>query len=247
VSSRGVLGIVMLAALAAAGGGAAASRAPAVTLAGGQVRWFAPGALHTGGLVRCVVNGRSIDVKVAAPGAGASGSDFAWKRGGVSLQIERRPNGATEIACGTTLAPFRRATMPYVIGQNGVGLIRGANRLARVEQLFGRHSASRTVAGTCLAVWRGIGLQATFAGPYCTSNSVLRSATVRRTVWSSLSGVHVGDSVARMQWQLPDAKLVSSPQHRKVWLLATARGSGSQLLAIVGPAGTVAELVCIVR
>jgi hypothetical protein len=244
VTSRGVLGIVMLAALATAGG-ATATRRPAVSLTQGQIRWFVPSALHTGDVVRCVVGSRSVEAEVAAPGSSAD--TFAWKRGGVSVQIERRPNGASEIACGTTLAAFRRATLPYVIGQNGVGLIRGANRLADLERLFGTRSTSRTVAATCIAGWSKLALDATFDGPQCTSNSVLHSATVTGTVWSSLGGVHVGDSVARMQWQLPDARRVSSRHHREVWLLATAHATGSQLLAVISSAGTVTELVCVIR
>ncbi|MEP6813631.1 MAG: hypothetical protein ABI990_11630 [Actinomycetota bacterium] len=50
-----------------------------------------------------------------------------------------------------------------------------------------------------------------------------------------------------MQWQLPDARRVSSPDHREVWLLATAHATGSQLLAVVGSAETVTELVCVIR
>ena len=138
-----------LAALAAAGSVAAATR-PAVSLSGGQIRWFLPGALQTGDTVRCVVHGDAIRVKIRPPSAGISGVDFAWKRGGTSVQIARRTNGSTEIACGTMLAsPIHRANMPYVIGQNGLGLIRGPNRLDRLERLFGAASTIQSGAALC--------------------------------------------------------------------------------------------------
>lgn len=248
MSSRGVPGIVALAALAAAGSVAAANR-PAVSLSGGQIRWFLPGALHTGDTIRCVVSGQAIRVKIPAPSsAGMSGADFAWTSGGASVQIARRTNGATEIACGAMLAsPIHRATMPYVIGQNGLGLIRGPNRLARLEQLFGAASTIRSGAASCSAAWSSIGLRATFAGPRCTSGSALRSATVRGAKWSSLNGVRIGESAAEMRWQFPGTKRISSGHGHTVWLLSTAIASSSQLFAVTGPAGTVTSLTSVIR
>jgi hypothetical protein len=234
---------VALAALAAAGGAAAAR--PVVSLADGQIRFFAPGTLHTGDLVRC----DTLDVKIPAPThAGTSGADFAWTRGGASVQIARQPDGATEIACGTMLAsPIHRPTMPYVIGQNGLGLIRGPNRLARLEQLFGAAPTLQSGATSCTAAWSSIGLRATFAGSRCTSGSTLKSATVRGAKWSSLNGVRIGETAGEMRWQFPDTKRVSSAHGRTVWLLSTAIASRSQLFAVTGPAGTVTSLTSVIR
>lgn len=247
MSSRGVLGIVALAALAAAGGGAAAA-GPAVSLSGGQIRWFLPGVLHTGDTVRCVVRGQAIRMKIPAPSADMSGVDFAWKRGGASVQVARRTNGATEIACGAMLAsPIHRANMPYVIGQNGLGLVRGPNRLDRLEQLFGAASTLRSGAASCSAAWNAIGLRATFADSRCTSSSTLRSATVRGAKWSSLNGVRIGETAAEMLWQFPGTKRISSARGHTVWLLSTAIASSSQLFAVTGPSGTVTSLTSVIR
>lgn len=243
-----MLGVVALAALAPAAASSAANAAPAVSLTDGQVRFFLPGALRTGDDVRCVVRDRTIEVKVpASPSAGTSGTDFAWKRGGVSVQIARRPNGAVEVACGTTLASApRRASLPYVIGQNGLALIRGPNRLARLEQLYGAASTRRSGPASCRAAWDAIGLQATFAGARCTSGSTLRSATVSGSRWSSLDGIRVGETTAELRWQLPGAKLVSSTHERTVWLLSTAIASSAKLFAVTGRSGTVTSLESVV-
>ena len=248
VSSRRCLGFVALAALAATGSVAAAT-GPAVSLSGGQIRYFLPGALHTGDTIRCVVHGKTIRAKIPAPSAaGTSGADFLWKRGGASVQITRRTNGATEIACGTTLAsPIHRANMPYVIGQNGLGLIRGPNRLDRLEQLFGAASSLQSSAALCSAAWSSVGLRATFAGSGCTSGSILRSATVSGARWSSLNGIRIGETVAEMRWQSPGTKRISSAHGHTVWLLSTAIASSSQLFAVTGPAGTVTSLTSVIR
>ena len=247
MSSRRVLGCLTVAALAAAGS-VAATTGPVVSLSGGQIRWFLPGALHTGDTVSCVVRGQAIRVKIPPSAAGLSGADFAWKRGGTSVQIARQTNGATEIACGTLLAsPIHRANMPYVIGQNGLGLVRGPNRLDRLEQLFGAASTLRAGATSCNAVWNAIGLRATFAGSRCTSGSTLRSATVRGAKWSSLNGVRIGETTAEMRWQFPGTKRISSAHRHTVWLLSTAIASSSQLFAVTGPAGTVTSLTNVIR
>ncbi len=242
MSSRGVVGLVALAALAAAGSGAAASH-PVVSLADGQIRFFVPGTLRTGDVVRC----DTLQVKLTAPPSPAlSTGTYAWTKGGLSLQIERRPNGATEIACGTALAEPRRATFPYVIGQNGLALIRGPNGLARLERVFGagsRHPGSTT----CRVTWPALGLQATFAGAHCRSGSILRTATVRGGKWSSLNGVQIGETVAEMRWQFPGTKRISSAHGHTVWLLSTAIASSSQLFAVTGPGGTVTSLTNVIR
>ncbi len=248
MSSGRRLAFVVLAALAAAGSVAAAS-GPAVSLTGGQIRWFLPGALHTGDTVRCVVRGRAIRAKIPAPpSAGTSGVDFLWKRGGTSVQIARRTNGATEIACGAMLAsPIHRANMPYVIGQNALGLVRRPNRLDRLEQLFGAAPTLRSGAASCSAAWSSIGLRAKFAGSRCTSSSTLRSATVRGAKWSSLNGVRIGETAAEMRWQFPGTKRISSAHGHTVWLLSTAIASSSQLFAVTGTAGTVTSLTNVIR
>ena len=248
VSSRRCLGFVAFAVLAATGSVAAAT-GPAVSLSSGQIRYFLPGALHTGDTIRCVVHGKTIRANIPAPSAaGTSGADFLWKRGGASVQITRRTNGATEIACGTTLAsPIHRADMPYVIGQNGLGLIRGPNRLDRLEQLFGAASSLQSSAALCSAAWSSVGLRATFAGSGCTSGSILRSATVSGARWSSLNGIRIGETVAEMRWQSPGTKRISSAHGHAVWLLSTAIASSSQLFAVTGPAGTVTSLTSLIR
>jgi hypothetical protein len=91
----------------------------------------------------------------------------------------------------------------------------------------------------CRLTWHAIGLEARFAGARCTRDSTLRSATVSGMIWTSLSGVRVGDPVAKMRWQVPSAKLVSSRGYRKLWLLATAIASPSRLLAESGPSGRI--------
>jgi hypothetical protein len=234
---------VALAALGAAGSVAAAR--PVVSLADGQLRFFAPGVLHTGDLVRC----GALHAKIAAPPSpGVSTGTDAWMRGGLSLQIERRSNGATEIACGTMLAsPIHRATMPYVIGQNGLGLVRGPNRLGRLEQLFGAAPTLHSGAALCIAAWSSIGLRATFAGSRCASGSTLRSATVSGAKWSSLNGVRIGETTAEMRWRFPGTKRISSAHGHMVWLLSTAIAARSQLFAVTGPAGTVTSLRNVIR
>ena len=76
---------------------------------------------------------------------------------------------------------------------------------------------------------------------------MLRSATVRGAKWSSLNGVHIGETAAEMRWQFPGTKRVSSAHGRTVWLLSTATASRSQLFAVTGPAGTVTSLTSVIR
>jgi hypothetical protein len=242
--------LVSLFSLALVAGAAAASPAPVVSLKGGEARWFLPGRLHTGDFVRCVVESGAVQAKEPSPpSAGVSVGTDSWTAAGASIQIDRRSNGATQIGCGNpaALAP-RRATLPYVIGQNGVGLVRGQNNLTSLKRLYGRRSTvSWHDAARCRVTWPKVGLQATFDGVHCAGRSPLRSASVTGPSWSSLSGVHVGDPVARMRWQVPGAKLVSSTRTRTVWLLATGRPShGSQLLAVSAPDGTISRLLCVI-
>ena len=163
------------------------------------------------------------------------------------MQIARRADGATEIACGTMLAsPIHRASMPYVIGQNGLGLIRGPNRLDRLERLFGAASILHSGAASCSAAWNAIGLWRRY-GSRCTSSSTLRTAVASGSKWSSLNGVRIGETTAEMRWQFPGTKRVSSARGHTVWLLSTAIASRSQLFAVTGPAGTVTSLKSVIR
>jgi hypothetical protein len=175
----------------------------ALVLAGGQTAWFLPSRLHTGDVVRCVVGAKHIDGTVKA-----TGSEVYAAKGGLKLAIARRSNGSTRVDCGTTNVPqFRRPTLPYLIGPNGFDLARGPNRLSRLTATYGRPSAKQPGAGNCLVVWRAAGLRARFRGA-CAADSVLVGATARGSRWSSLDGVHVGDSVARMVYEAPGAKRV---------------------------------------
>jgi hypothetical protein len=73
----------------------------------------------------------------------------------------------------------------------------------------------------------------------------LRTATVDDARWTSLNGVHVGDPIARMQWQVPTAKRLQAFRRRAVWLLAT--GVHGSLSAGSGASGTVTSLSCVAR
>jgi hypothetical protein len=88
------------------------------------------------------------------PRAGISAGAFFWSAGGASLQIQRRATGATQIGCGkSNSAQLRRPRPPYVIGPNGLALIRGPNRLAdllrKVRKEF-RTAAKRRTNGVPL-------------------------------------------------------------------------------------------------
>ena len=145
-----------------------------------------------------------------------------------SVTIQRRPNGATRITCGATGASDalpRRAATPYVIGQNGLALIRGPNHLAALERVFGEPTTVRAGSGSteCSASWSTIGLSATFVGRACTSDSVLLKATVSGSAWSSLTDVHLGDSLAQLSWEDPTAKLVSNRNGQTTWAACLRR------------------------
>jgi hypothetical protein len=225
-------------------GGAGASR-PVLRLSDGQTRWFLPSQLRTGDRIRCDVHGQTIGAVVPSPPSAArtSGSD-TWKAGGAQLEIEKRATGATQVTCGAGAPPSRRPQLPYVIGQNGLGLIRGPNTLRELERLYGRGSR-RNELGGCGVTWPALGLKATFGGARCSDGSTLRTATVGDARWTSLNGVHVGDPIARMQWQVPTAKRLQAFRRRAVWLLAT--GVHGSLSAGSGASGTVTSLSCVAR
>lgn len=225
----------------------AATGPPAVTLSGGQTQWFLPGALRPGDLVGCVVGGHEVDAPVPSTKAGAtSGVDgVSWVRG-ATVSLDTKPNGSVQAHCGARAAPLRLPVPPYVVGRNGLTSIRGPNSLRRIRALLGDGTVS-TRSGACRVAWTGIGLVATFPGTQCPGDSRLLRATITSSRWSSLSGVRVGDPVARMVWQDQAARLVSRAHGRSTWLLG---GAGAKLphrlLAVVAD-GRVARLAVSTR
>src|ERR1700747_3616123 len=165
---------------------ALAAVAASVVLHAGQVQWFLPGTLRPGQVVRCSVAGRVVYARVPNIGAAA----WAWT-GHVRMSISRASNGAVEVACNAQLARRRIPTMPYVVGQNGVALIRGANHLAQLRRRYGRPKSTHASTGACTVVWGRAGLRTAFTS--CSPNAVLVHAVVTSARWSSLNGVHVGD------------------------------------------------------
>jgi hypothetical protein len=131
--------------------------------------------------------------------------------------------------------------MPYVVGPNGLGLIRGANRLATLERLYGRASLHAGGVG-CTATWRGLGLAVIFATPSCDGGAVLRRAVVTGRRWQTLSGTRVGDAVGAMRWRQRDAKALSSRDGTTTWLLASARRAPHPRLLAAATGGRVASL-----
>ena len=187
---------------------ALAAVAASVVLHAGQVQWFLPGTLQPGQVVHCSIAGRVVGAKVPSSGTG----DWAWT-GHAQMSIQRVANGAVEAACNAQLVGRQPSTLPYVIGQNGVALIRGANHLAQLEQRFGRPTSTHASAGACTVVWR-TGLHATFTS--CSANAVLVRAVVTSSRWSSLTGVFVGEQLPRLLFEAPYAKRLSASR----WQLA---------------------------
>jgi hypothetical protein len=209
---------------------ALAAVAASVVLQAGQVQWFMPGTLQPGQVVGCSIGGRVVSAKVPTSGSGL----WAWK-GNASMAISRATSGAVEAACNTQLAPPRRPTMPYVIGKNGVALIRGANHRSQLERRYGRPTTTRASAGRCAVVWRRAALQASFRS--CAKNAVLVRATARSSRWASITGVHVGDPLPRVLFEAPYAKRLSA----KRWRLAASHHH--ELVAEIGAHGRVVRLV----
>ena len=202
---------------------------PPVVVQGPQRHWFAPGALLAGGHVRCRSDGRTIVVTMPAHSAGAQhGADGFG--GGIQASVEARPNGAAEVDCDTTGAAPARANPPYVIGPNGLALLRGANTLARLRSVYGPGITTHT--RPCRLRWRAIGLSATFAS--CAADAALVAATVTSPRWTTLNGVRVGQSLGRMLWQDQGAKRLTAQR----WALG-----GTRLLARLDRTGSVVELV----
>jgi hypothetical protein len=224
-------GVVLLLAVT---GSSTAATMPAFWLHDGQTRYLLPSQARAGEVVRCTVDGKSLDATMPGLQQGFVGGTDAWGGGGRSLSIDRRPNGATELRCGSATSgtgSFAQLQDPYVIGQNGLALIQGRNTLALLEGTFGKPSA----VSRCWAAWQAIGLVATFAGADCSDKSALAGATVRGARWGTLRGVRVGDSVARLLWQAQDAKHIGPSQ----WLLASGGSSHHARLVAVVNAGKV--------
>jgi len=197
-----------------------------IVLHGGQTRFFLPGALRPDEKVTCIAKGHAT---VGDVPSSATGTDSLTVNG-PQLDIDRRGNGAIMIACGKTAQLFPPTnTMPYIIGQNGLALIQGANTLSRLEQIYGKPSETKP----CRATWKDIGLAVTFSGPSC---DVLDGAIVTGPQWSSLSGVHIGDSVAKMVWL---TQTRSHPALGHVWVIGRGTRYRSELVASVGSKGTV--------
>ncbi len=205
-----------------------------VILHGGQTRFFLPGALRPREKVTCMAKGHATGGEIPRTATGVD----TFTVGGPQLNIDERTNGAIMIACGKTKAIFPpRTTLPYVIGQNGLALIQGANTLTRLEQIYGKPSETKP----CRTTWRDIGLQVTFSGRSC---DVLDGANVTGSRWSSLSGVHIGDSVAKMVWL---TQIRSHPALGHVWVIGRGAQYRSELLAWVGSKGTVDRFTAILR
>lgn len=199
---------------------------PSVSLHAGQTRYFAPGQLRVGEKVTCLgASGRTVGT---VPTAGSDSSDFTWGPGrGPQLSVETNTAGAVAVGCGTALAAERLPDVPYLLGRNGLGLIPGTKTLAGIRKLFG--GSTRAIGSSCRLSSFSLGFTATFAGT-CTAKAAFVAATVTGSRWSSLDGVRIGDSVARMRWQDAAARELSAG----VWLLG---GEGvrhpPRLLAVV--------------
>jgi hypothetical protein len=222
-------------------GSSAAATMPAFLLRDGQTRYLTPAEATTDALVRCVVDGSKLDARLSAPpSAGSTTGTQMWAHGGAELSIGQRPNGATELRCGSATAGtgfFGQSPDPYVIGQNGLALIQGRNRLAALERIYGAPGAVQS--RPCRATWRTIGLAATFADDRCNAGSVLAGAVVQGARWRSLSGAQVGESVGKLLW---DAQTARPLAHGR-WLLASGGTSRHARLVAETSVGAVARLV----
>jgi len=205
-----------------------------LVLHGGQVRYFLPGELRSGETVQCVASGHAVHATVPARAVATD----TWTKGGPSLQIDRHANGAVKVFCGTPApASPPKSTLPYVIGPNGLALIRGANTLSKLEQVYGKPSGTRP----CRAMWKQIGLEVTFAGRSC---AVLAAASVTGRRWTSLSGVHIGDPVAKMVWL---TQTRGSPTLGHMWVIGRGSQYRSKLVARVGSKGTVDRFTALLQ
>ena len=217
--------MVVVAGVAASSFGASSQQAPRISLSAGEIRWFGPGQLQTGQLIRC---GADHDVTAKVPTLPANGSVGIDATAGLSqtaLQIQRKSNGATQITCGAAAPAPRPGELPYVIGPNGVGLIRGPNRLDVLTRVFGPATlrAARSHSERCTARWKRVGLVATFDRATCAPEAVMVGAVVTGRSWSTLTGTRIGDPVGRMLWVQPTVTLASRSGRTSVWRIGPAR------------------------
>jgi hypothetical protein len=224
--------VVLLAALVC---GTSLAAGPVVTLVDGQTRWFAGATLKAGQTIHCLVGGRT--VKAIVPEDSKTLYKVWWDNATArNIQISRRADAA-EVACGSAAgAGLRTPTLPYVVGQNGLGLIQGRNRRSQLLRKFGQPTSRQA----CTVTWGQAGFRATFVGRTCHGDPYLASATITGSTWSTILGARVGDDLAEMRWLQPGAKQVSPGR----WRLATARHRTwrSTLYATVGRDGRVATL-----
>src|SRR5262249_10560886 len=155
--------------------------------------WFAAGQLHSGQRIRCFIGGHRFQTTMPRATA-TSGMVWFGKAGKGSIQISRRAGGEAQIECGNVSTAARVPVLPYVIGQNGVALIRGTNHRSQLRRVLGKPTSSKG----CSTIWGRIGFRAAFAGS-CTNDPTLAKATVTSTRWSTLLGTHVGDELAKMR------------------------------------------------
>jgi hypothetical protein len=212
---------------------ALAALAASVLLQSGEVQWFPPGTLRPAEIVRCSTAGGVVYARVPNHGA----ATWGWT-GHRRMSISRATNGAVEVACNAQLARRRIPRMPYVIGQNGVALIRGANHRSQLERRYGPPSKTHPSAAGCAVAWQQAGLRATFAS--CAADAVLVRAAVTSSRWSSLDGVYVGEPLPRVLFEAPYAKRLGVNR----WRLALSHGH-SLVAAIAN--GRVAQLVATLR
>jgi hypothetical protein len=227
-----------------AGSSVAAANPPKFSLRVGETRYLLPSEAHAGDSIRCgTAPGKAfVSTLPARPAKGVTEGTMTWAAGGRSMSINVRPNGAMEIRCGADASGTGSFgvvgnSATYVIGNNGLGLIRGRNSLAALERLYGAPSArSGASAAHCRVAWQSVGLVVTFAGGRCTAASTLTGAVVEGSRWRSLTGAQVGESAAKMLWDDQSAKLISPGR----WLLASGGVSHhAKLVAITSGVGSV--------
>lgn len=211
--------------------------APAPTLHSGQREWFVPGRLPVGAKVVCKAGPHELVLTVPTPTSARDVGSGSFTGGGIGGSIATRPNGAVEVDCNASAAPPLRVTMPYVVGRNGLGLIRATNTLARIRKLYGAGRARRG-GDICRVSWPRLRLVATFTS--CADSGTLLRATIGDTRWSSLSGVRIGDSLGRMLWQDQSALRLTAG----TWALGGAgRKQQTRLVARVSRLGVVTSFV----
>ena len=228
-------GIVMLVVVGSSG----AATPRTTVLLDGQTGYFVPGVRQ---VVRCSVNGVTLATRLPGQSTtgSTSGSDTVSAKGGVAMSVETRPNGASRVRCGSATAGtgfFGGSTNPYVISKNGLDLIRGPNTLAMLQRVYGHPVLSWH--HECRATWKGIGLVVRFSYIRCDTRSVLANATVSGVRWHSLSGVQVGDSVAKLAWEAQGAR----PLGHGRWLIGSGGTSRHARLVAVTSVGAVVRLV----